>query len=122
MAGIRVELTKETGDALAKVGASKVSAVAVGTGPYTAWVDNRSWADLDIRVFWVESDSPSVATQTGGKVFSGQVAPYILGGANGCARLAACRLYVFYNNQPQPVGDTGIVRPDASDGNRLFTI
>lgn len=81
--------------------------------PYVVWLDNRTAVNLDIEVAWAQLNVSGVQ-RTGGVVFAGQVAPFILGGADGCATVYAYVLVVRY--QGQYIGDTGVRQPDASDG------
>jgi hypothetical protein len=78
------------------------------------WVDNQSTTNTyGIKVSWAQYDVSGVQ-ETGGVISPGQVAPYLLGGASGCAAVYAYVLQVFWQGVLQ--GSTGVIRPDASDG------
>lgn len=109
---LHVELSSVKDPALSRIGASRVEA-ATQTAPYVVWLDNGSWATLDVKLRWAQLNVSGVQL-TGGSVYSGQVAPFILGGSDGCSTVYAYVLEIYY--QGGLVGSTGVVYPNADDG------
>jgi hypothetical protein len=77
---------------------------------FVVWLDNMTSVNLDVVVYWIDTSS-SLVKQTGGRVYAGQVAPYIL---SACGTVIAYRMDVIYNGYL--VGSTGAVQPDPTDG------
>jgi hypothetical protein len=81
--------------------------------PYVVWLDNQSGANLEARLHWGQRNVSGVQ-QTGGVVYTGQVAPFRLGGPDGCAVVYAYVLQIYY--QGQLLDSTGVVQPSDDDG------
>lgn len=72
---------------------------------FFVWLDNRTSYNVDVDVRWTQLGSGAVQ-QTGGTVWSGQPAPFGLGGPAGCDTVYAYIMVVYI--QGQYVGDTGV--------------